>query len=235
MPVTVRQLRSVALVACAIFAASVVGTGGCSHSTSAIPHPVGTPSPLPSGSPTPTPSPTPTANVYVSMAYASMQPTNDPTYGFIDGYALVSPPPTPVSSPTPTPSPKPSPTPTQTPGPSSIVNVPCDVNVQFENFDSSQPLTASALTPANPGGFPPQFPQGFNNQNGSNPSPVLTPISFPGNTFSTGFVVALSKSGPGLSLVYNTGTQNGAFLIGDFLNYNNAPSMRGVMIVSGCI
>lgn len=233
MPVSVRQLRSVALVACAIFAASVVGTGGCSHSTSAIP-PAGHPSPTASGSPTPTPSPTPTANVYVSMAYASMQPTNDPTYGFIDGYALVSPPPTPVSSPTPTPSPKPSPTPTQTPGPSSIINVPCNVNIQFENFDSTEPLTASALMPANGNGFPPQFPPGFNNQNGSNSSPVLTPISFPGFTFSTGYVTALTKAGPGLSLVYNTGNQDGTFLIGDFQNYDNAPSMRGVIVVSGC-
>lgn len=233
MPVSIRPLRSVALVVCAIFAASVVGTGGCSHST-ALP-PTGHPSPTPSGSPTPTPSPTPTANVYVSMAYASMQPTNDPTYGFIDGYALVSPPPTPVSSPTPTPSPKPSPTPTRTPGPSSIVNVPCNANIQFENFDATQPLTASVLTPANGNGFPPQFPTFYNNPNGSNPSPVLTPISLPGFTFSTGFVTALGKSGPGLSLVYNTGTQNGTFLIGDFLNYDNAPSMRGVIVVSGCM
>lgn len=228
-----RPLRSIALVACAIFAASVVGTGGCSHNSSVSP--VGKPSPLPSGSPTPTPSPTPTANVFVSMAYASMQPTMDPTYGFIDGYALVSPPPTPVSSPTPTPSPKPSPTPTQTPGPSSIITVPCNSNIQFMNFDSTQPLTASVLTPAPPGGFPPQFPTFFNNPNGSNPSPALTPISFPNFSFSTGYVVALSTTrGPGLSLVYSTGGQDGTWLIGDFLNYDNAPSMRGVINVVGC-
>lgn len=236
MPVSVRQLRSIALAACAIFAASVVGTGGCSHSASSVvPHPVHSPTPTPSGSPTPTPSPTPTANLYVSMAYASMQPTVDPTYGVIDGYALVSPPPTPVSSPTPTPSPKPSPTPTQTPGPSSIINVPCNSNIEFENFDSTQPLTASALTPLNPGGFPPEFPLGFNNQNATNPSPLLTSISFPGFVFSTGYVSASTKLlGPGRSLVYSTGSQDGAFLIGDVQNYDNSPSMRGVIIVSGC-
>lgn len=231
---SVRQLRSIALIACAAFAASVVGTGGCSHGSSAV-TPVNKPSPTPSGSPTPTPSPTPTANVFVSMAYASMQPTLDPTYGFIDGYAQISPPPTPVSSPTPTPSPKPSPTPTQTPGPSSIVTVPCNTNIQFENFDKTAPRTASVLTPANPGGFPPQFPTFFNNPNGSNPSPVLTPISFPNFSFSTGYVTPLTSHGPGLSLVYSTGGQNGVWLIGDFLDYDSAPSMRGVIVVTGCI
>jgi hypothetical protein len=239
---SVRKLRSIALIACATFAASVVGTGGCSHGSSAV-SPVGKPSPIASGSPTPTPSPTPTANVFVSMAYASMQPTLDPTYGYIDGYALVSPPPMPSPSPsgspsptpTPSPTPKPSPTPTQTPGPSSIVTVPCNTNIQFENFDSTVPITASVLTPANPGGFPPQFPPGYNNPNGTNPSPILTPISFPGFTFSTGYVTPLTTTrGPGLSLVYSTGGQDGVWLIGDFQNYDSAPSMRGVIIVTGC-
>lgn len=230
---SVRQLRSIALIACATFAASVVGTGGCSHGTSAVTP--NKPTPIPSGSPTPTPSPTPTANVFVSMAYASMQPTLDPTYGFIDGYALVSPPPTPVSSPTPTPSPRPSPTPTQTPGPSSIITVPCNTNIQFENFDSTLPRTASELTPANPGGFPPQFPLHFNNPRGPSSSPVLTSLSFPNDfSFSTGYVSPLTSHGPGLSLVYSTGSQDGVWLIGDFIDYDSAPSMRGVIIVTGC-
>jgi len=103
------------------------------------------------------------------------------------------------------------------------------------NFDSTQPLTASVLTPLNPGGFPPEFPTGFNNPNGPNSSAVLTPISFPGYVFSTGYVVAASKTrGPGFSIVYSTGGQDGTWLIGDFLNYDNAPSMRGVINITGC-
>ena len=225
MPDSRRPLRAITLIACAAVAAAIVGTGGCSH-TSAIPGAHVSPTPTPVGSPTPTPSPTPTANVFISMAYASMSPTIDPTYGEVDGYALISPPPTPVSSPTPTPSPKPSPTPTQTPGPSSVVTVPCNENIQFLNFDATALHTASLLVPSNG-----PFPQFFNNSNGLNPSVKLTPISFP--SFSTGFVLQNSGT-PGRSAVYSTGSVSGAFFFGDYTNYNSVPSMRTVIIVTGC-
>jgi hypothetical protein len=64
---------------------------------------------------------------------------------------------------------------------------------------------------------------------------VLTPISFPGFTFSTGYVTPLSSTrGPGFSLVYTTGGQDGVWLIGDVQDYDSAPSMRGVIVVTGC-
>jgi hypothetical protein len=220
------SLRVLTLIACATAAAAIVGTGGCSHGTSStVPRPKGSPTATPS--PTPTPSPAATANVFVSMAYASMQPTNDPTFGFVDGYAQVSPPPTPVSSPTPTPSPRPSPTPTQTPGPSAIVTVPCNVNIQFMNFDSSSFHTASVLAPDGNG----PFPKFFNNHNGPNPSVSLTPLSDP--NFSTGFVVNNTGS-PGRSAVYFTGSVDNTYYVGDFVNYNSSPSMRTAIIVTGC-
>jgi hypothetical protein len=221
-----RPLRAITLIACATIAASIVGMGGCSHSTSTVPGVVHTPTPTPSGSPTATPSPTPTANVFVSMEYASMPPTVDPVYGTVDGYALISPPPTPVSSPTPTPSPKPSPTPTQTPGPSSIITVGCNQNIQFLNFDSTQFRTASLLNP--PTG---PFPSLYNNQNTITPSFPLTPISFP--QFSTGRVTP-NIGVPGRSQVYNTGSVSGVYYFGDFYDYNSQPSMRTVIVVKGC-
>ena len=221
-----RSLRVLALVACAT-AAAIVGTGGCSHNTSTTPGPVASPSPLPSGSPTPTPSPTPTANVFVSMAYASMSPTIEPVYGQVDGYALISPPPTPVSSPSA--SPNPSPSPTQTPGQSSIVTVPCNVNIQFLNFDTNSFHTASVLQPDNNG----PFPQSFNNPNGPLPSVPLTPISIPNHSWSTGYVQN-NTGAPGRSNVYSTGSVAGAYYIGDFIDYNKVPSMRTVILVTGC-
>jgi len=223
------SLRVLTLIACATAAAAIVGTGGCSHgSTSTLPGPKGSPSPVGTPSPTPTPSPAATANVFVSMAYASMQPTNDPTYGFIDGYAQISPPPTPVSSPTPTPSPKPSPTPTQTPGPSAVVVVPCNENIQFMNFDSTSFHTASVLHPDQGGG---NFPALFNNSNGPNPSVPLTPLSDP--NFSTGNIVNNTGT-PGRSLVFTTGSVSTTYFVGDYEAYNLSPSMRTAIIVTGC-
>ncbi len=222
------RLRVLTLIACATAAAAIVGTGGCSHgSTSTVPHPKGSPSPIGTPSPTPTPSPAPTANVFVSMAYASMQPTDDPTFGFVDGYALISPPPTPVSSPTPTPSPRPSPTPTQTPGPSSIVTVPCNENIQFMNFDSTAYHSASVLHPDQSGN---PFPLLFNG-NGNPPSVLLTPLSDP--NFTTGLIPNNTGS-PVRSFVYNTGSVNNTYYIGDFVTYNFSPSMRTAIIVTGC-
>jgi len=108
------------------------------------------------------------------------------------------------------------------------------MNVVFLNFDTL-PLTASELTPQNPGGFPPIFPAHFNNQNGPDPSPLLTPISFPNYVFSTGYVVGRTNKGvPGQSLVYSTGAVDGAFLIGDYTNYDNSPQMRTVVNITGC-
>jgi hypothetical protein len=227
-----RSLRVIALVACATIAA-IVGTGGCSRNTSTTPGPIASPTPVPSGSPTATPSPTPTANVFVSMAYASMSPTIDPVYGQIDGYALISPPPTPVSSPSA--SPNPSPSPTQTPGASSVVVVSCKTNIQFLNFDTAVFAfhTASMLQPDQGGSG---FPKFFDNPNGPTSSPVLTPFSFgngPNFSFSTGFVFN-NQGAPGRSNVYSTGSVNGTYFIGDYTNYNSTPSMRTVIIVKGC-
>jgi hypothetical protein len=227
MPESKSSMRAFAFAAVAITVAAIVGAGGCSHNTSTLPGPRVTPSPSPSpsGSPTPTPSPTPTANFYVSMAYASMTPTIDPTYGQVDGYALISPPPTPVSSPTPTPSPLPSPTPTQTPGPSGIISVPCNANIQFLNFDKTAFHSASLLVQAPGGGFPSLF----NNVNGATASVQLTPISSP--AFSTGLLNIFTTQ-PARSLVYSTGAVNSVLYFGDFENYNSTPSMRTVILVN---
>ena len=225
------SLRAIVLSAGAIVAAAFVGTGGCSHS-SAVSNPGHTvsPTPIPSGSPTASPSPTPTANVFVSMAYASASPTIDPTYGEVDGYALIAPPPTPTPTPSGSPAPSPSPTPTETPGPSGIINVPCNTNIQFLNFDKTQFLTASVLPPDTGAGG---FPTHFDNVNGPNPSPILTPISFPGLVFSSG-LVSFETTVPGRSAVYSTGPSNGVFFIGDVHNYDMNPSMRTVIVVTGC-
>ncbi|HXW76207.1 MAG TPA: hypothetical protein VEJ20_02235 [Candidatus Eremiobacteraceae bacterium] len=217
--------RSIRLVASAVLAlgvAAVVGTGGCSHS-STMPGVVASPTPTPSGSPTPTPSPTPTANVFVSMHYAGASPTTDPVYGEVDGYALISPPPTPVSSPTPTPSPAPSPTATQTPGPSGIVDVACNENIQFLNFDTTSLHTASLLSST---GFPPLY----NNENGLTSSPLLTSIS--SDQFSSGAVAESTATIAGRSLVYTTGSVPGAYYFGDWYDYNENPSMRTVIVIN---
>jgi hypothetical protein len=132
-----------------------------------------------------------------------------------------------VTSPTPTPSPAPSPTPEQTPGPSSIVNVPCNTNIQFLNFDNSFFHTASLLQQAPGGGFP-QF---FNNGNGIQASPQGVAIS--SFNFSSGFVTTNGKV-PGRSLVYSTGSLAGVFYFGDYFNYGFNPSMRTVVLVTGC-
>lgn len=219
--------RILALATLSFVAATVVGTGGCGH-TSAVPgmtsSPTPTPSASPSGSPTASPSPTATANVFVSMAYASMSPTIDPVYGQVDGYAQISPPPTPVVSPTPTPSPKPSPGPTQTPGPSSVLSVPCNTNIVFMNFEPNSVHSASLLNPPT-GPFPPHF----NNNNGPTQSVLGTPIS--NTNFSTGYVGNFG-TGVGRSLVYSTGSLKGTFYFGDVIKYDSAPSMRTVITVN---
>jgi hypothetical protein len=224
MPDSKSSMRVFALAAVAITVAAIVGAGGCSHNTSTLPGVHGTPSPSPtaSGSPTPTPSPTPTANFLVSMAYASTSPTIDPIYGQVDGYANVSPPPSPITSPTP---PLPSPTPTETPGPSGLVSVPCNSNIQFLNFDKTSVHSASLLVPAPGGGFPSLF----NNVNGVTPSVQLTPITFLG--FSTG-LVGVFTTAPGRSAVYQTGPGPAILYFGDIVNYNSTPSMRTVILVN---
>jgi hypothetical protein len=222
MSVPRSTMRVCALIASAALAVALIGTGGCSHN-SAVPGPVSSPSPVASGSPTPTPSPTPTANEYVSMDYVGASPTTNAVYGEVDGYALISPPPTPISSPTPTPSPAPSPTPTETPGPSGIISVPCNTNIQFLNFDATSFHTASLLGTSG-------FPQLYNNLNGTTSSPVLTAIS--GNQFSTGAVSVLSSNAAGRSLVYSTGSAPGAYYIGDWYDYQSTPSMRTVIQVN---
>jgi hypothetical protein len=215
-------MRVCALTAFAALAVAVVGTGGCGHNSSAVPPPGASPSPVASGSPTPTPSPTPTANEFVSMDYANATPTIDPVYGEVDGYALISPPPTPVASPTPTPSPAPSPTATETPGPSGIVSVPCNTNVQFLNFDTVSEHTASLLGNS--------FPTLFNNLNGTTSSPVLAALS--SNQFSTGAVPISADNVAGRSSVYATGAVPGAYYFGDWFDYQSTPSMRTVILVN---
>jgi hypothetical protein len=230
MPGSKPKVTSLAIAAVAIAVASIVGAGGCAHNSAAIPIVTKSPTPIPSGSPTPTPSPTPTANIYVSMDYASMAPTMDPVYGEVDGYAQISPPPTPMPTPSgsPSPTPIPSPTPTETAGPSAIVSVPCNQNIQFLDFDTVQFHTASLLEQVPPGSG---FPHVFNNPTGTIPSVQLTPLSVPG--FSTGLIGAIAGN-PGKSAVYTTGSVDGVYYFGDYTDYGMTPSMRTVIIVSGC-
>src|SRR5215831_1383354 len=117
-------LRALAASVAMVFLLSVIATGGCSNSsTNTVPTP--TPSnvsPTPRGSVTasPSPSPTPTPLNFVIMAYSSIKPTIDPTYGEINGYGQAS------AAPTTTPLPR---------VVSQIVTVHCNQTIAFYNLD----------------------------------------------------------------------------------------------------
>jgi len=205
-------LRSVAASAMMVFLLSIIATGGCSSSsTNTTPTP--TPpvvSPTPRGSVTasPSPSPTPTPVNFVIMAYSSIKPTIDPTYGEINGYGQAT------AKPTGTPLPAVI---------SQIVTVHCNQTIAFYNLDRALPHTASLLA----GPTPPPWPL-FNNVNGITASPQftagqLTPITYP--QFSTG-LLTLFGSGGSTSLVYSTGSVAGIFFFGDVFNYASTPPMR---------
>ena len=214
--------RNLAIAGLAIFVFAVVAAGGCSSSStqtivthSPTPSSV-SPTPTPSMSPTPTPSPTPTAVNFVVMAYASVPPTTDPTYGQIDGFGLAT------SNPTSTPLPK---------VVSQVINVHCNQTIAFYNLDRLAPHTASLLnapTPGPPGpsaSWPP-----FNNANGTTATNQftagqLTPITY--LNFSTGLLLPYG-SGLSTSFVYSTGPAAGVFFFEDQWQYTllSNPAMR---------
>ena len=209
------------LIACCalVLMLSVIATGGCSSSSTpnnSTPTPTpASPTPRPSSSvsptPSPSPSPTPTPVNFVIMSYASIPPTNDPTYGEIDGYGQAT------AAPTATPLPA---------VVSQIITVHCNQTIAFYNLDRLRPHTASLLA----GPTPPPWP-GFNNVNGVSASPQftagqLTPITY--SQFSTG-ALGLFGSVSSTSLVYSTGSSAGVFFFGDYYNYANSPGMRTVI------
>lgn len=203
-------------IAVAIFA--MVGIGGCSSSStpgpSNSPHP--SPTPTVSVSPTPSPSPTPTPVNFVILAYASIAPTNDPTYGKITGYAQAS------AAPSPTPLPS---------VVSSTVTVHCNQTIEFYNLDRTLTTghTASLMGTASGMNWPPYF----NNVNGVTASPLLTAIT--GNSFSTGILAPFGSGFFSNSLVYSTGPTAGSFYFGDYYDYlpviPGNPQMRTVITV----
>jgi hypothetical protein len=73
------------------------------------------------------------------------------------------------------------------------------------------------------------FPHTFNGS--SVPSVQLTPLSLDG--FSTGLIGAVGGN-PGRSAVYTTGSVSGVYFFGDYTDYNMVPSMRTVIVVTGC-
>lgn len=205
-------IRAIAGAATIVFVLSVIATGGCSSnsSTNTTPSPTPIVSPTPRGSVTasPSPSPTPTPVNYVIMAYSSVKPTIDPTYGEINGYGQATA------------------APTKTPLPtvvSQIVTVHCNQTIAFYNLDRLLPHTASLLA----GPTPPPWPL-FNNVNGIQASPQftagkLTPIDYP--QFSTG-ALGVFGTGGSTSLVYSTGSVAGILFFGDAFNYASNPGMR---------
>ncbi|MBV8164969.1 MAG: hypothetical protein JOZ91_11970 [Candidatus Eremiobacteraeota bacterium] len=204
-------LRSLAASAVLVFLLSIIATGGCSSSstnTPSTPSPVVSPTPRGSVTASPSPSPTPTPVNFVIMAYSSIKPTIDPTYGEINGYGQATA------------------VPTGTPLPtviSQIVTVHCNQTIAFYNLDRALPHTASLLA----GPTPPPWPL-FNNVNGITATPQftagqLTPITYP--QFSTG-LLTLFGSGSSTSLVYSTGATAGIFFYGDAFNYAFTPPMR---------
>jgi len=210
-------VKAFALLATAIFLIAIVASGGCSNSSSSPGTVAASPSVAPSGSPTPTPSPTPTANYFVAMDYPSVPPTTDPTYGEVQGYALLaSAPPT---------SPSPSPIPTIS---SQIITVHCNQNIQFFNLDRLSAHTASLLGLADGT----NWPSTFNNPNGTIASPLLTAISYP--AFSSGSIEPYG-AGSFSSLVYSTGNVAGSYYFGDKYDYlpifPEYPHMRTVITV----
>jgi hypothetical protein len=142
------------------------------------------------------------------MAYSSVKPTIDPTYGEINGYGQASAAPTTTPLPTVV---------------SQIVTVHCNQTIAFYNLDRSLPHTASLLAGPTPPPWPP-----FNNVNGIAASPQytagqLTPITYP--QFSTG-ALGIFGSGSSTSFVYSTGSSAGIFFFGDVFNYASNPPMR---------
>jgi hypothetical protein len=214
----ISTLQAVALTATLVFLLAVIATGGCSSSSTNVivthsPTPTPTssgpsPSPTPTLSPSPSPSPSPTAVNYVVMAYSSIAPTIDPTYGEIDGYGSATA------------------RPTTTPVPvvvSQVITVHCNQTIAFYNIDRLLPHTASLLA----GPTPPPWPT-FNNVNGTSASPQytagqLTPITYP--QFSTGALGTFGSAG-WQSLVYSTGSAAGVFFFGDYYFYARTPGMR---------
>ncbi|MDQ6767136.1 MAG: hypothetical protein M3Z41_04950 [Candidatus Eremiobacteraeota bacterium] len=206
-------MKQIVVLVLAVFVIAVVATGGCSSSTT--PTVTGSPTPTPSFSPTPTPSPgtsptpTPTAVNFVVLAYPSVAPTTDPTYGQIDGFGQATAAPT--STPLPT-------------VVSSVITVHCNQTIQFFNLDRTSSMfhTASLLGQASGSNWPL-----WNNVNGPyRASPVLTAITYP--QFSTGTLLPLG-TGSSNSLVYTTGTAAGAFYFGDYYQYSSTPPMRTVI------
>lgn len=215
MPV-MPALRVAVLAMLTAAAVAAVGTGGCSNAATGG-APSASPSPAASPSPGPSPSPTPTPLLFVSLTYVnpSPAPTNDPTYGQVDGFGqLVA-----------------VPSPSDTPGLSKVLTIPANKTIQFYNFDTLSPHTASLLCPCPASGM--NWPSVFNNTNGASQfSPPGSSISDP--QFSTGFLPPASGGVPGTSLVYKTGAP-GMYYFGDYYNYvpgaPGLPSMRTVIIV----
>lgn len=202
--------KTLAVGTAAVVGAAILGTVGCSNSSTPGP----TPSPLPSASGTtaPSPSPIPSPVNFVVLNYPSIPPTLDPTYGAVDGYGQTAT--VPVVSPAPIVS-------------SSIVTVHCNQTIAFYNVDRVGFHTASLLGPAS--GM--NWPATFNNVNGANTaSPMNTAIDTP--EFSTGTLNVFSGAF-GTSRVYTTGTTAGAFYFGDFYEYKPVqpgwPQMRTVI------
>ena len=193
---------------------AVVATGGCSSSST--PSPGSSPTPIASvgtPSPTPTQSPTPTPVNFVILSYPSVAPTNDPTYGQIDGIGQATA------------------APTSTPQPvvSQVVTVHCNQTIQFFNLDRTSNHTASLLGAASGSNWPL-----FNNVNGATTATPqftgsqLTPITYP--QFSTGTMLSFG-SGFANSFVYSTGPSAGAFYYEDYYEYSVGanPLMRTVI------
>ena len=213
VPSILQTLRTATVLTFAGFVLAVVATGGCSSSST--PSPGSSPTVAPSvgtPSPTPPPSPTPTAVNFVILNYASVPPTNDPTYGQIDGIGQATA------------------APSATPFPvvvSSVVTVHCNKTIQFYNLDRLSPHTASLLGPASGSSWPL-----FNNVNGATTATpqftgaLLTPITYP--QFSTGTMFALGAGGSS-SFVYSTGPSAGAFYFEDYYEYTASPLMRTVI------
>jgi hypothetical protein len=218
MPSTPPVVRVALFAAATVAAAAIVGTAGC-HNSAAIPTPTTTPSAFPSVSPTPVGSPTPTPNLAVSLAYANVQASIDPTYGEVDGYGLMATVPVPTASPS------------STPAPSGVITVHCNKTITFYNYDNA-PHTASLLGTVNPV-TPMNWPPTFSNANGASAASV-NGTAITSSQFSTGNLTPLSGF-PTTSNQYTTGAVTGSFYFGDFYDYlptnPSAAHMRTVITV----
>src|SRR5579864_1456449 len=214
MTALLRLWKPLAYVVVALVVFAFVATGGCSNSSTPSPTPSTSPIPTPSGSRAPSPSPIPSPVNFVVMDYASVPPTNDPTFGEIQGYAQTAS--VPAASPVPTVS-------------SQLITVHCNQTIKFYNADRASSHTASLLGAAS--GM--NWPTNFNNVNGANvSSPQLTAITTP--EFSTGSMLPFATTF-GESPVYTTGATAGAFYFGDFYDYKPVlpgfPQMRTVITI----